>query len=66
MASRPAPSPDRLFDRRFYSRSHLGPSALNTNDHTYAVSPDGQRILAPRPAGRRHAQAAHQAFSARV
>jgi hypothetical protein len=41
--------------RTFYSRSHVGPSSLNTNDHTYAVSPDGQRFLAP--AGRRYAPA---------
>jgi hypothetical protein len=40
-------APELLFDRRFFSGSHVGPRS-NTNSHTYAVSADGQRILAPR------------------
>ena len=35
--------PELLFERRFYSASHAP-----MNYHTYAVSADGQKVLAPR------------------
>ena len=36
-----------LFDRKFFSSMH-GTVGRDTNYHTYAVSADGQRFLAPR------------------
>jgi Tol biopolymer transport system component len=40
-------TPQLLFDRRFLSLTH-GTASRVTNYHTYAVSADGQRFLAPR------------------
>jgi Tol biopolymer transport system component len=40
-------TPQLLFDRRFFSLAH-GTGSRVTNYHTYAVSADGQRFLAPR------------------
>jgi Tol biopolymer transport system component len=39
-------TPQVLFDRRFFSSWH-GTATRETNYHTYAVSADGQRFLAP-------------------
>jgi Tol biopolymer transport system component len=43
-----AATPHELFDSGYYDLPHIGKTG--NNYHTYAVSPDGQRFLIPRPA----------------